>query len=460
MIRAECALPRGRGDEPSFAELRAREYWRLDANGETYLDFTGGALHADSHVQEHLALLRASVLGNPHSESPASLRSTEHVDAVRRLTLELLDADPDEYVVILTPNASGAMRLVGESFPFNANSRLVLSADNHNSVNGIREFARAHRVAVTYIGLDQELRLREPEQALPDVHRRGASLFAFPAQSNFSGVQHPLELIALARERGYRVLLDAAAFVPTNPLSLRGSPADFVALSYYKIFGYPTGIGALVARRGALASLQRPWFAGGTIEFASAQNDVHRLRSGFAGFEDGTPNYLAASALPAGFAFLQAIGLPAVHRHVMRLTSLLLDGLGGLCHDNGRPMAIIHGPATIDRRGATVAFNVADTNGQVIPYAHVETRAGRAGISIRGGCFCNPGASEHAFGFPPDRARTCFERSAGDSFTAAQLAECMPGVPVGALRASLGIPSNDDDVRRLIELVSAAALTA
>ena len=179
-------------------------------------------------------------------------------------------------------------------------------------------------------------------------------------------MQHPLELISLARERGYRVLVDAAAFLPTNPLSLRRTPADFVALSYYKIFGYPSGIGALVARRDALASLRRPWFAGGTIELVSTQDDIHLLKNGLAGFEDGTPNFLAASALPAGFAFVQAIGIPALHRHVMRLTSALLDGLRRIRHPNGRRAVVIHGPETLDRRGATVAFNVADTNGRVI----------------------------------------------------------------------------------------------
>ena len=41
---------------------------------------------------------------------------------------------------------------------------------------------------------------------------RGAhNLFAFPAQSNFSGVQHPLELVDQAQARGWQVLLDAAA---------------------------------------------------------------------------------------------------------------------------------------------------------------------------------------------------------------------------------------------------------
>ena len=122
-------------------------------------------------------------------------------------------------------------------------------------------------------------------------------------------------------------------------------------------------------------------------------------------------------------------------------------------------MVVIHGPPTLEDRGATVAFNVADTNGRIIPYGDTEARARAAGISIRCGCFCNPGAAEHAFGFPADRARACFER-AGAAFSPSRFADCMPGVPIGALRASLGIPSNEDDVQRLIAVVMVAASTA
>jgi hypothetical protein len=56
--------------------------------------------------------------------------------------------------------------------------------------------------------------------------RRG--LIAFPAQSNFSGVRHPLRLIDLAHSRGYDVLLDAAAYVPTRRLDLSAVHPDFV----------------------------------------------------------------------------------------------------------------------------------------------------------------------------------------------------------------------------------------
>ena len=103
------------------------------------------------------------------------------------------------------------------------------------------------------------------------------NLFAFPAQSNFSGVKHPLDLIDAAHARGWHVLLDAAAFVPTNRLDLASVKPDFVAVSFYKMFGYPTGVGCLLVRNAALATLQRPWFAGGTVNFATVQGRAHVL---------------------------------------------------------------------------------------------------------------------------------------------------------------------------------------
>jgi selenocysteine lyase/cysteine desulfurase len=41
-----------------------------------------------------------------------------------------------------------------------------------------------------------------------------------------------------------------------------------MAVSFYKMFGFPTGIGALVLAPGIGAWLRekRPWFAGGTVD--------------------------------------------------------------------------------------------------------------------------------------------------------------------------------------------------
>jgi molybdenum cofactor sulfurtransferase len=258
----------------SLDELRVSEYARLDAQGMVYLDYTGGGLYAESQIQKHMDLLKANVFGNPHSSNPSSMFSTHLLEEAREAVLKHFNASPDEYVVIFTSNASGALKLVGESFPFSPQSRYLLTFDNHNSVNGIREFARARGAQVTYIPIClPELRVDESgiDSFLDQIQPGGHNLFAFPAQSNFSGVQHPLEWIEKAHAKGWTVLLDAAAFVPSNHLDLSRWKPDFVPVSFYKMFGYPTGIGCLIARKEALGLLHRPWFAGGTITVASVQ---------------------------------------------------------------------------------------------------------------------------------------------------------------------------------------------
>src|SRR5947208_2763359 len=74
------------GFDPDGAHrrLRREEYGRLDRAGQVYLDYTGGSLHAASQVDAHASLLRAAVLGNPHSRNPASLASSELVEAARQ----------------------------------------------------------------------------------------------------------------------------------------------------------------------------------------------------------------------------------------------------------------------------------------------------------------------------------------------------------------------------------------
>ena len=326
-------------------ELRRREYGRLDAQNQVYLDYTGGGLYADSQLRQHMDLLARNVFGNPHSHTRPSQAMTDLSEEARAAVLSFFNASPDEYAVIFTPNASGALKLVGEAYPFAAGSRYLYTSDNHNSVNGIREFARTKGAAVAFapiIAPDMRLdhhRLQELlAQATPGAH----NLFAFPAQSNYSGVQHPLELIAEAREHGWDVLVDAAAFAPTNPFDLSRWQPDFVPLSFYKMMGHPTGVGCLLARHAALAKLKRPWFAGGTITIASVLAGDHYLAPPPAAFEDGTINYLNLPAVTIGLRHLQSIGLEAIHDRVCCLTGWLLDNMTG---DDPRQRAAAGAPA-------------------------------------------------------------------------------------------------------------------
>jgi selenocysteine lyase/cysteine desulfurase len=154
----------------------------------------------------------------------------------------------------------------------------------------------------------------------------------------------------------------------------------------------------------------------------------------------------------AGLDFLDGIGLPRVRRRTAALAALLERELRVLHHRDGRPLVRVYGAT--EGRGPTVTFNVLDAAGGVVPYAVVEERARRAHVSVRGGCFCNPGAAEAAFGFPAEETARCLEETRRAGWSIPRFARCLGGRAVGAVRASLGIPSNEHDVARLVEVVA------
>jgi molybdenum cofactor sulfurtransferase len=439
----------------SIDELRARDYARLDGSRQVYLDYTGGGIYAESQIKKHQQLLLNHVYGNPHSTNPTSYAATEMVESARAYILKYFNASPNEYDVIFTANASGALKLVGESYPFEVGGQYLLTFDNHNSVNGIREFAHARGAQVTYIPValpDMRVLEAQLEQAWDAAKAGQHNLFAYPAQSNFSAVQHPLEWIGRAQAKGWDVLLDAAAFAPSNRLDLTLWKPDFVALSFYKIFGYPTGLGALIARRVALTKLQRPWFSGGTITVASVQADKHYLADGHAAFEDGTLDYLNIPAIEIGLKHMEAIGIETIHERVRCLTGWLLDNLIPMKHASGVPLVRLYGPTDTEKRGGALSMNFFNTRGQAIDHRAIEDAANQANISLRTGCFCNPGAGELALGISRLELAVCFsqplhqQRLSIDDFRT-----CIDGKSTGAVRVSAGMVTNFNDAQAFLQ---------
>ncbi|HJS28689.1 MAG TPA: aminotransferase class V-fold PLP-dependent enzyme [Anaerolineales bacterium] len=458
LVQMDAAFEAFRRDFPAYDstskldELRASDYSRLDRLGHVYLDYTGGGLYAESQLREHMTLLNEGVFGNPHSNNLTSMAMTRLVEHARDEVLRFFNASPDEYMVVFTPNSTGALKIVGESYPFEPRDRFLLTFDNHNSVNGIREFARSRGAEVTYIPVtlpDLRVNAEQLTQTLAGGATGKNNLFAYPAQSNFTGVQHPLEWIAQAQENGWDVLLDAASFVPSNRLDLGRWHPDFVVISFYKIFGYPTGTGCLLVRKAAAQKLRRPWYAGGTITFSSVVAFDYYLTPGPAGYEDGTVNYLSLPAVEIGLRFIEEIGIDVIHTRIMCLTGWLIDQLLSLEHSNGRPLIRLYGPPDTDMRGGTIQVNFFDPNGELLECNDVERLANAQLISLRAGCHCNPGAREVALGFTEDDLAPCFREK--NNLTFEQFLYVIDGKTTGALRSSIGLATNFADVYRYVQ---------
>jgi selenocysteine lyase/cysteine desulfurase len=432
-------------------ELRQTDYQRLDELDHVYLDYTGGNLYGMSQLKRHHDLLSHHILGNPHSTNPSSQLAGKLVGEARQKIKDYFHAE--DYVCIFTPNATGGLKIIGECYPFDEDSFLLLTFDNHNSVNGIREYAKRRGCKFSYSPINYEdLRFNQKilEKNLIENHSTGHKLFAYPAQSNVSGVKHSLEWILKAQDNGWHVLLDASAYIPTNALDLRKIQPEFVTMSFYKMFGYPTGLGCLLVRKDIFGLLKKPWFAGGTVTLASVMTDHFFLDHDHAKFEDGTINYLDIPALQIGIEHIEKIGIEVISKRVMLLTQWLLDAFAQLKHANGKPLVHVFGPQDITERGATIILNLFDADEQIIPFFQVEELANQHNFSIRTGCFCNPGIDEINNALQGKDLEAYFDsRDEGGYQDMVDYLQRMRG----AIRISLGLASNFKDVYRFVELV-------
>ena len=181
-------------------------------------------------------------------------------------------------------------------------------------------------------------------------------------ESNFDGTVYDLGAIPRARagefgtpnacpsckHRGWWwTLLDAAKLACTSDVDLEacGSP-DFVCLSFYKMFGWPTGLGALlVSRRAADGGvLNKDYFGGGTVAAALAGIRFHRPRKDLsARLEDGTLPFLSILSAESGLRVLAKLGMPRIASHTRRLAAAACSALTALVHGNGRPVCRVHG---------------------------------------------------------------------------------------------------------------------
>jgi molybdenum cofactor sulfurtransferase len=164
---------------------------------------------------------------------------------------------------------------------------------------------------------------------------------------------------------------------------------------------------------------------------------------------------LSIPAVEIGLRHLERVGIETIQTRVQALTAWLLQELFELQHTNGRHLVRIYGPVTTAMRGGTVTLNFYDPDGHLLDYRRVEELAGEERISVRTGCFCNPGAGETAEGLT--EADMEAGAAAGADITLPrflQIIQHRGGKSAGAIRVSLGIASNFADVERFVRFAA------
>lgn len=468
--------------------IRSREYPKLQGTrncplavrgakvniGTTYLDHAGTTIYAQSLVLQISEDLSSNLFGNPHSASPSSELSSIRVENVRSRVLRFFKADPDQFDLVFVANATAAIKLVADAFR-DYNHGLAAKGppdffyhyhrDCHTSLVGVRELATQAHCFESDEAVERWLAGQHNScAACPQVNDRSINLFAYPSQSNMNGHRLPSDWPGRIRRsthpehRSCFTLLDASAQVSTAQLDLSNyeNAPDFVALSFYKIFGLPD-LGCLLVRKEAGHILQsRKYFGGGTVSMVIVlDNDWYARKDGtlHEQLEDGTLAFHNIIALGSALDVHEKIyvSMDRIARHTCALAKVMYDELLSLRHRSGAAVCVIYkdkGSTYGDSKtqGPTIAFNVQDSRGLWVGKTDFERLAIAHKIQLRTGGVCNSGGIATSLDLSADELRSNY----AEGVRCGNDIDVMNGKPTGVIRVSLGAMSTLRDVEALL----------
>ncbi|CAA2981010.1 Molybdenum cofactor sulfurase [Olea europaea subsp. europaea] len=253
-------------------QLRADEYSHLSGpNSKVCLDYCGFGLFSllqTVHYWESSTFSLSEItanLGNHALYGGAEKGTIEH--DIKMRIMDYLNIPENEYGLVFTVSRGSAFKLLAESYPFQANKRLLTMFDHESqSVNWMAQSAREKGAKVNSAWFKwPSLKLCSTDLRKQILNKRrrkkdsAVGLFVFPVQSRVTGAKYSYQWMALAQQKNWHVLLDAGSLGPKDMDSLGLSlfRPDFIITSFYRVFGYdPTGFGCLLIKKSVMSSLQ------------------------------------------------------------------------------------------------------------------------------------------------------------------------------------------------------------
>lgn len=339
--------------------------------------------------------------GNPSSAHPLGRRAREAVEEARIDVSRLIGCDPDEVVFTSGGSESNNAVIKGMAHLHRGERiHIVTSVVEHPSVLEACRFLEGMGVSVTYVSVDGYGAV-DPEEIRRSI-RPETVLISIMHANNEVGTIQPIEEIArLAGETSVPFHTDASQSVGKVRVNVRELGVDYLTLAGHKLYA-PKGIGALFIRRG---SPFVPLIHGGPQEGSRRA---------------GTENVPYIVALGRACRLAREL-LEIENMRLSTLRDMLYKGLkeavAGLTL-NGHPHKRLPNTLNVSFPGLTSQSLL----------------EGLDEICVSTGSACHEGSTSPskvltAMGIPPERA-------------------------LGAVRFSLGRWTTEDEVRRIVRMVS------
>jgi cysteine desulfurase/selenocysteine lyase len=301
--------------------------------------------------------------------------ATRQFEAARHNVGRFIGAPHPSREIVFSKNTTESLNLVAHSWGrthlHDGDVIVLTEMEHHANIVPWHMLATERDLTIRWIPVDDDgqLELDQFEQLVD-----GAKLVGVTCMSNVLGTLNPIRQIAdVAHAAGAVVVADGAQSVPHLPVDVHDLGADFLAFSSHKMLG-PTGIGVLWGREELLADL--PPFLGGGEMILDVRKEGFTPNDIPWRFEAGTPPITEAIGLGAAVDYLRAVGMDAVRRHEIELTTYAMATLSERFGDDLH----IFGPPDPTARGGVLSFSYRDVHphdiSQILDQYGVCVRAG------------------------------------------------------------------------------------
>ena len=423
-----------------------------------YFDNASSILY-DSNLIDCL-LKNSCNYANPHSLSNISQNTGNQIEMIRKKILNYINADENIYTCVFTSGTTDSLKRIGEYFIWNNNTNYIYTIDNHTSVVGIREYALNKGSNVTVIDFNDNEEINELNIMMRQEYKinnncdEKINLFSMPAESNFSGKYYKKDLINKIKKKygNCLFLYDTAKYISSNNLDLSDNLIDFCTISFYKMFGYPTGLGALIIKKESIKYLNKYYFGGGTVNISSSEKDYMISKNKFHEWmEDGSPNYLGIISLD------NLLNSKVNSKYIHKLTYHFYNSIRNAKYSNGNNIFILYDiPLDYNysefckNHGSIITFNLFKKNGDYFGYKEFEEICVLNNISIRTGCLCNTGACHKNLNISYDNL--IYNLSKGHSCS--ESVDLIDGKPTGVIRVSFCSTNTISEINLFLEFIN------
>lgn len=293
-----------------------------------YLDSACTALKSKVAIESQKFFLEnfGNCYGNRGSYIPAQ-KSSELIEEARNYIASFLNTGSDE--IIFTSGTTESFNILANSFKFEKNDEIIISALEHNSVFlPFYETSKRKNLKLKIIPL---------KNFQPDINKfrklitKKTKLLCITAASNLIGgiTKNLSDFITIAHKNNIKVFVDAAQYITSHKIDVKKLKADALAFSGHKL-GAPFGTGVLYINSKLYNYLSPFKVGGGTIQDILIKNSNIKISylSKNKMFEAGILNYSGIYALyKTIYELNEKIEYNIIRKHIKELINYSINRL-------------------------------------------------------------------------------------------------------------------------------------